>query len=374
MPQTFPALNLGGTADGLLVLSNGRFFRGKLRGAPVEATGEVIFNTSMTGYQEILTDPSYAGQIVTMTYPHIGNYGINPDDMESKTIHASALVVRELSQLSSNWRATQTLEEWLIEKRIPVLEGADTRSLVKAIRSEGECSGLLVPSDSSHTLDVLREEAMGLPSMVGQNLARQVSARESYFWASEEDIEPLLVIAYDFGIKYNILRSMNSLGMNVTVVPWNTSSEEILEMNPAGVFLSNGPGDPAVVEEAIFAVQNLLGELPIFGICLGHQILSLALGCSTYKLGCGHHGSNHPVVDYATEKIEITSHNHGFSVDENSLPKNVRVTHRSLYDQTVEGIESLDYPAYSVQYHPEAAPGPRDASYLFGRFLEMMKS
>ena len=374
MPQTFPALNLGGTADGLLVLSNGRFFRGKLRGAPVEATGEVIFNTSMTGYQEILTDPSYAGQIITMTYPHIGNYGINPDDMESKTIHASALVVRELSQLSSNWRATQTLEEWLIENRIPVLEGADTRSLVKAIRSEGECLGLLVPSDSSHTLDVLREEAMGLPSMVGQNLARQVSARESYFWASEEDIEPLLVIAYDFGIKYNILRSMNSLGMNVTVVPWNTSSEEILEMNPTGVFLSNGPGDPAVVEEAIFAVQNLLGELPIFGICLGHQILSLALGCSTYKLGCGHHGSNHPVVDYATEKIEITSHNHGFSVDENSLPKNVRVTHRSLYDQTVEGIESLDHPAYSVQYHPEAAPGPRDASYLFGRFLEMMKS
>ena len=374
MPQTFPALNLGGTADGLLVLSNGRFFRGKLRGAPVEATGEVIFNTSMTGYQEILTDPSYAGQIVTMTYPHIGNYGINPDDMESKTIHASALVVRELSQLSSNWRATQTLEEWLIENRIPVLEGADTRSLVKAIRSEGECSGLLVPSDSSHTLDVLREEAMGLPSMVGQNLARQVSARESYFWASEEDIEPLLVIAYDFGIKYNILRSMNSLGMNVTVVPWNTSSEEILEMNPAGVFLSNGPGDPVVVEETIFAVQNLLGKLPIFGICLGHQILSLALGCSTYKLGCGHHGSNHPVVDYATEKIEITSHNHGFSVDENSLPKNVRVTHRSLYDQTVEGIESLDHPAYSVQYHPEAAPGPRDASYLFGRFLEMMKS
>ena len=374
MPQTFPALNLGGTADGLLVLSNGRFFRGKLRGAPVEATGEVIFNTSMTGYQEILTDPSYAGQIVTMTYPHIGNYGINPDDMESKTIHASALVVRELSQLSSNWRATQTLEEWLIEKRIPVLEGVDTRSLVKAIRSEGECSGLLVPSDSSHTLDVLREEAMGLPSMVGQNLARQVSARESYFWASEEDIEPLLVIAYDFGIKYNILRSMNSLGMNVTVVPWNTSSEEILEMNPTGVFLSNGPGDSAVVEEAIFAVQNLLGKMPIFGICLGHQILSLALGCSTYKLGCGHHGSNHPVVDYATEKIEITSHNHGFSVDENSLPKNVRVTHRSLYDQTVEGIESLDHPAYSVQYHPEAAPGPRDASYLFGRFLEMMKS
>jgi carbamoyl-phosphate synthase small subunit len=374
MSQTFHAVNLGGTTDGLLVLSNGRFFRGKLRGAPVEATGEVIFNTSMTGYQEILTDPSYTGQIVTMTYPHIGNYGINQDDMESKTIHASALVVRELSQISSNWRATQTLDDWLIENRIPVLEGADTRSLVKTIRSSGECSGLLVPSDSSHTLDILREEAINLPSMVGQNLARQVSARESYFWASEAETKPMMVIAYDFGIKYNILRNMNSLGMNVTVVPWNTSAEEVLEMNPAGVFLSNGPGDPAVVDEAIQAVKNLLGKLPMFGICLGHQILSLALGCRTFKLDCGHHGGNHPVIDYATEKIEITSHNHGFSVDEKSLPENVRVTHRSLYDQTVEGIESLDHPAYSVQYHPEAAPGPRDASYLFGRFLEMMKS
>ncbi|MBS1255479.1 MAG: Carbamoyl-phosphate synthase small chain [Deltaproteobacteria bacterium] len=374
MSQTFHAVNLGGTTDGLLVLSNGRFFRGKLRGAPVEATGEVIFNTSMTGYQEILTDPSYTGQIVTMTYPHIGNYGINQDDMESKTIHASALVVRELSQISSNWRATQTLDDWLIENRIPVLEGADTRSLVKTIRSSGECSGLLVPSDSSHTLDILREEAINLPSMVGQNLARQVSARESYFWASEAETKPMMVIAYDFGIKYNILRNMNSLGKIGRAQHWNTSAEEVLEMNPAGVFLSNGPGDPAVVDEAIQAVKNLLGKLPMFGICLGHQILSLALGCRTFKLDCGHHGGNHPVIDYATEKIEITSHNHGFSVDEKSLPENVRVTHRSLYDQTVEGIESLDHPAYSVQYHPEAAPGPRDASYLFGRFLEMMKS
>ncbi len=210
MSQTFHAVNLGGTTDGLLVLSNGRFFRGKLRGAPVEATGEVIFNTSMTGYQEILTDPSYTGQIVTMTYPHIGNYGINQDDMESKTIHASALVVRELSQISSNWRATQTLDDWLIENRIPVLEGADTRSLVKTIRSSGECSGLLVPSDSSHTLDILREEAINLPSMVGQNLARQVSARESYFWASEAETKPMMVIAYDFGIKYNILEPVRS--------------------------------------------------------------------------------------------------------------------------------------------------------------------
>jgi carbamoyl-phosphate synthase small subunit len=330
MAQTYPPVNMGGTTDGLLVLSNGRFFRGKLRGAPVEATGEVIFNTSMTGYQEILTDPSYTGQIVTMTYPQIGNYGVNLDDMESKTTHASALIVRELSHISSNWRSTQTLDEWLIEHRIPVLEGVDTRSLVKAIRSSGECSGLLVPSDSRHTLDELREEALDLPSMVGQNLARKVSTR-------------------------------------------NTSSEEVLEMNPEGVFLSNGPGDPAVVNEAIEAVQNLLGKLPIFGICLGHQILALALGCQTYKLVCGHHGGNHPVMDFASNKIEITSHNHGFSVEEKSLPKNVRITHRNLNDQTVEGIESLTHQAYSVQYHPEAAPGPRDASYLFGRFLEMLK-
>ena len=374
MSQTYSPVKMGGTTDGLLVLSNGRFFRGKLRGAPVEATGEVIFNTSMTGYQEILTDPSYTGQIVTMTYPQIGNYGVNPDDMESKTTHASALIVRELSHISSNWRATQTLDEWLIERRIPVLEGVDTRSLVKSIRSSGECSGLLVPLDSRHTLDELREEALNLPSMIGQNLARQVSTRESYFWPSEAETKPFNVIAYDFGIKYNILRIMNNLGMSVRVVPWNTNAEEVLEMNPQGVFLSNGPGDPAAVNEAVEAVRILLGKVPIFGICLGHQILSLALGCQTYKLACGHHGGNHPVMDFSTNKIEITSHNHGFSVDEKSLPKNVSVTHRNLNDQTVEGLESLIHPAYSVQYHPEAAPGPRDASYLFGRFLEMLKS
>ena len=374
MSESYPPIEMLGSKDGLLVLSSGRFFRGKLRGAHIEATGEVIFNTSMTGYQEILTDPSYTGQIVTMTYPQIGNYGVNPDDMESKTTHASALVVRELSQLSSNWRATQTLHEWLIKFRIPVLEGVDTRSLVKAIRSSSECKGLLVPLDSRHTLEELREEAIDLPSMIGQNLAREVSTRESYIMPSEVGTKKFNIIAYDFGIKYNILRIMNSLGMSVTVVPWDTTAEEVLQMNPHGVFLSNGPGDPAAVNEAVEAVRFLLGKLPIFGICLGHQILSLALGCKTYKLPCGHHGGNHPVIDLSTNKIEITSHNHGFSVDEKSLPKNVSVTHRNLNDKTVEGIESLTHQSYSVQYHPEAAPGPRDASYLFDRFLEVLRN
>jgi carbamoyl-phosphate synthase small subunit len=359
--------------DGLLVLNNGQYFRGKLRGAPLEATGEVIFNTSLTGYQEILTDPSYTGQIVTMTYPHIGNYGINPEDMESTTIHAAALVVRELSLNTSNWRASDALEEWLRANKVPVLEGVDTRALVRAIRSGGECSGIITASASHRTLDTLREEAMALPSMEGQNLAGKVSTRERYLWDAETAPPRFKVVAYDFGIKHNILRLMAQLGMSVIVVPWNTKASEVLALNPDGVFLSNGPGDPAAVQESVESVRALLGKRPIFGICLGHQILSLALGCRTYKLFCGHHGGNHPVVDYATEKIEITSHNHGFSVEEDSLPSGVRVTHRNLNDQTVEGIESLEYPAYSVQYHPEAAPGPHDAQYLFQRFVELME-
>ena len=359
--------------DGLLVLSNGLYFRGHLLGAPMEATGEVIFNTSLTGYQEILSDPSYTGQIVTMTYPQIGNYGVNPEDMESGTIHAAALVIRELSLVASNWRSTQTLDDWLTEQRIPILEGVDTRALVRTLRETGECSGLIVPVDSQHTLDMLREEALALPLMVGQNLARRVSTRELYAWPTEGEVR-FRIVAYDFGIKHNILRLMAQQGMHVTVVPWNTPASEVLEMQPDGVFLSNGPGDPAVVTEAVEAVSQLLGQVPIFGICLGHQIFSLALGCQTYKLKCGHHGGNHPVMDYATEKIEIPSHNHGFAVEETSLPNDVRVTHRNLNDQTVEGLESLTHPAYSVQYHPEAAPGPHDAQYLFNRFVTLMQA
>ena len=358
-------------SNGLLVLSNGMFFRGKIHG-PFQATGELIFNTSMSGYQEILSDPSYSGQIVTMTAPHIGNYGTNPEDMESSGIHAAALVVTQLSRTPSNWRSKKSLPEFLMEHRVPVMEGVDTRALVRVLRSDGEVKGLMVPSDSLHTLDLLREEAMALPSMEGRNLAQQVSTQEPYFWPADTGPVPYRVVAYDFGIKRNILRLMAALGISITVVPWNTPAEVVKEMNPDGVFLSNGPGDPAAVETAIVEVRSLLGIFPIFGICLGHQILALALGCSTYKLKCGHHGGNHPVMDFQTDKIEITSHNHGFSVDEKSLPEQVRVTHRNLNDKTVEGLESLQFPAYSVQYHPEAAPGPRDARYLFQRFVEMM--
>ncbi|MBF0278451.1 MAG: glutamine-hydrolyzing carbamoyl-phosphate synthase small subunit [SAR324 cluster bacterium] len=358
--------------EGILVLSNGRSFRGRLRGEIRPTQGEVIFHTGITGYQEILTDPSYAGQIVTMTYPHIGNYGINSEDMESKGIHAAGLIVKELSEVTSNWRADQSLEEWLKVHKISVLEGIDTRALVKTIRDQGACPGIIAPVDSSFDLRKLENEARQLPLMEGQNLAKRVSTPEIFHWQNQNAEPRFRVFAYDFGIKYNILKSMARLGIATTVVPYSTPMEEVLEMKPDGVFLSNGPGDPSAVHESIQAVKKLLGKFPIFGICLGHQILSLALGCETYKLKFGHHGANHPVLDYRTEKVEITSQNHGFSVDESSLPPGVRVTHRNLNDQTVEGLEALDYPAYSVQYHPEAAPGPHDAQYLFNRFVEMM--
>lgn len=331
----------------------------------------------MTGYQEIMTDPSYAGQIVTMTYPHIGNYGINPDDMESSQIHASALVVRELSEITSNWRSTQSLEDWLEQNQIPVLEDIDTRALVKVIRDQGECLGVVGPleenQDERQQIDALLQQAQGIPSMVGQNLAAQVSTRAQYRRNASGESK-FLVVAYDYGIKTNIIRCMNQLGMDVIVVPYNFPAEEALALNPDGVFLSNGPGDPFAVQEALPILRDLVGKKPLFGICLGHQLLSLALGCQTYKLNCGHHGSNHPVMDYHTNKIEITSHNHGFAVDEGKLAAKVRVTHRNLNDQTIEGIDSEELRLYSVQYHPEAAPGPRDAFYLFNRFVELMQA
>lgn len=357
--------------EGVLVLKSGEVFSGWLHGSR-EAQGEVIFNTSMTGYQEILSDPSYSGQIVTMTYPHIGNYGINPEDMESAKVHAQGLIVKELCQEPSNWRSTQSLGDWLAAQGIPVLEGIDTRALVKRVR-EGECNGLIAAKpETLEGWSELKQRASSLNSMEGQNWADRVSTGERYEWQAV-GTPKFHVVAYDFGIKHNILRLMANLGMRITVVPSSTPAAEVLALSPDGVFLSNGPGDPAVVAGGIHNVQSLLGQVPIFGICLGHQILALALGCQTYKLECGHHGANHPIRDYQTDKIEIASHNHGFVVAGNQLPEGVRVTHRNLNDQTIAGIESLKHSAYSVQYHPEAAPGPHDSQYLFQRFVEMME-
>lgn len=353
---------------GVLVLKSGHFFQGLLHG-DASASGEVIFNTSLTGYQEILSDPSYKGQMVTMTYPHIGNYGVNPEDMQSSQVHASGLIVKELTHSPSNWRSHESLEVWLRRHQVIILEGIDTRALVKIVR-EGECMGLMAPLEGT-SIDALKEQARSLTSMEGQHLARMVSTPQIYSW-KKPDHTKYHVVAYDFGIKTEILEKMRHLGMAVTVVPYNTSAESVLQLNPQGIFLSNGPGDPAMVVEAIDAVRQLLGKKPIFGICLGHQILATALGCQTYKLLCGHHGGNHPVIDCHTRKVSITSHNHGFAVDEPSLPPQVQVTHRNLNDGTVEGIESIKHQAYSVQYHPEAAPGPHDAWNLFDRFMALM--
>ena len=361
--------------DGLLVLGNGATFRGRLRGAQKPASGEVIFNTAMTGYQEVLTDPSYNGQIVTMTYPHIGNYGVNTEDVESRDVHVSGFIVKEFSSVTSNWRAGDSLDNYLKKANVTVLEGLDTRALVIALRDRGALPGLIVPSEGAD-LDSLKKKAASLPGMVGQNLAKVVSVKAPYVWDQprpERWEKPRFkVAAYDYGIKFNILRSLSQRGVEVHVIPYDYPSERILKDKFDGVFLSNGPGDPEPVSEAIANVKALLGQVPIFGICLGHQILGIALGAETYKLKFGHHGANHPVKQLHSGAVEITSQNHGFAVREDTLPKDVRVTHRSLNDGCVEGIESTRFPAYSVQYHPEASPGPHDASYLFDRFIGMM--
>ncbi|UCH09426.1 MAG: glutamine-hydrolyzing carbamoyl-phosphate synthase small subunit [Fidelibacterota bacterium] len=355
--------------DATLLLANGAVFRGHAFGAVGETAGEVCFNTGMTGYQEILTDPSYAGQLVTMTYPHIGNTGVNPEDVESSRIQVAGFIVRDGVTTPSSWRMTQPLETYLVGNRIVGIQGIDTRMLVRMIRSEGAMNGILSSEDDDQ--DSLKRKLAEVPAMTGLDLSSRVTTAEPYPWG--EGKGRFKVVAYDFGIKWNILRILEAQGCAVTVVPAHTTTEEVLSMKPDGVFLSNGPGDPAAVAPAIESVKGLLDRVPIFGICLGHQILALALGAQTTKLKFGHRGINHPVKNLETGQVEVTSQNHGFVVDAATLDEAVaRVTHINLNDDTVEGLRCLKIPAYSVQYHPEASPGPHDARYLFEEFITLM--
>ncbi|MFN4984572.1 MAG: glutamine-hydrolyzing carbamoyl-phosphate synthase small subunit [Ignavibacteria bacterium] len=368
----------------ILALENGLTIEGEAIGAiGAECTGELVFNTAMSGYQEVLTDPSYTGQIVTFTYPHIGNYGVNEDDVESDRIQASGLVVHELSPVVSNFRANQSLQSYLEASGVAGIQGVDTRMIVRILRSEGAMRCVIAHGDNLNPKELV-ERAKALPSMNGLDLTPLVTTKEPYTWKGASDAEwdyrPEIltsgtrknVVAIDFGVKRNILRRLHHHGCNITVVPATTSAAEVLAMNPDGVFLSNGPGDPAAVTTAIATVKDLLGKKPIFGICLGHQILSLAVGASTYKMKFGHRGANHPVKNLRSGKIEITSQNHGFAVDPSTLPANAEMTHINLNDQTCAGIALKDVPAFAVQYHPEASPGPHDSDYLFDEFLAQM--
>ncbi|MCF7808655.1 MAG: glutamine-hydrolyzing carbamoyl-phosphate synthase small subunit [Candidatus Marinimicrobia bacterium] len=360
------------THAAILLLENGTHFTGESFGAIGTTSGEVCFNTSMTGYQEILTDPSYKGQMVTMTAPQIGNYGINPEDIESDRIQVQGFIIREASPIHSNHRATQSLDDYLKESGIVGIQGIDTRALVRIIRDEGAMNGII--SSETEDLAKLRHKLDQVPSMAGQDLVREVSCEKVWNWAEKNDTDHFHVVAMDFGVKYNILRQLQAHDCHLTIVPASTSAETILAMNPDGVFLSNGPGDPEPVDYAIDTVKELIGKLPIFGICLGHQILSLALGAKTFKLKFGHRGGNHPVRNETRGTVEITSQNHGFAVDPDTLPASLEVTHVNLNDGTLEGIKSTEIPAFSVQYHPEASPGPHDSRYLFKSFTDLMEA
>jgi carbamoyl-phosphate synthase small subunit len=376
--------------NALLALEDGTWYRGVAAGALGEASGEVVFNTSMTGYQEVLTDPSYAGQIVTMTAPLIGNYGVATGDAESQAPHVAGFVMREESPLASNWRADSTLRDYLIGHHIVAIADIDTRALTRVLRSAGVMRGVIATGQADP--DDLVAKARAIPRMEGSDLVRGVTCDRPYAWRehapaegdaahAEFGVQPrsrasrrLRVAAYDFGVKWNILRRLDAYGCDVHVFPAAAPATDLLAMDPDGIFLSNGPGDPAVLHYAIDHVRQLVdAERPLFGICLGHQILGLAVGGTTFKLKFGHRGANHPVKELDSGKVEITSQNHGFAVDPATLPADVRVTHLNLYDGTVEGFRHTTKPVFSVQYHPEASPGPHDADYLFQRFLELME-
>ncbi|HEY5618476.1 MAG TPA: glutamine-hydrolyzing carbamoyl-phosphate synthase small subunit [Vicinamibacterales bacterium] len=374
-----------------LALEDGSWYRGVAAGAHGETAGEVVFNTSMTGYQEVLTDPSYSGQIVTMTAPQIGNYGVAPGDAESQAPRVAGFIMREESPVASNWRAEGTLRDYLIAHNIVAIADIDTRALTRVLRTAGVMRGVIATGQVDP--DELAEKARAIPTIEGSDLVRGVTCERSYAWRdraptagnadhAEFGLPParrasrrLCVAAYDFGVKWNILRRLDAYGCDVQVFPADAPAADLLAAGPDGIFLSNGPGDPAALTYAIDNVRELVNAdtPPMFGICLGHQILGLAVGGQTFKLKFGHRGANHPVKELSSGKVEITSQNHGFAVDPNSLPADVRVTHLNLYDGTVEGFRHTTRPIFSVQYHPEASPGPHDADYLFQRFLESME-
>jgi carbamoyl-phosphate synthase small subunit len=368
----------------ILVLADGSVFKGISIGAPGQTVGEVVFNTAMTGYQEILSDPSYMGQIVTLTYPHIGNTGTNAEDAESAKAYAAGLVIRDLPRLASNWRMQETLPDYLKRNGVVAIAEIDTRRLTRLLREKGAQNGCILLGDGSesHIANAL-VAAEAAPSMAGLDLARVVSCKQVYEWNSgtwvlgqgyrTQDHPRLHVVAYDYGIKHNSLRMLAERGCRVTVVPAQTSAKDALAYKPDGIFLSNGPGDPEPCDYAIRAIREIISkDVPLFGVCLGHQLLGLASGARTIKMKFGHHGANHPVQDLASGKVFITSQNHGFAVDEKTLPANVRTTHKSLFDGSLQGIERTDKPAFSFQGHPEGSPGPHEVSYLFDRFVKMM--
>ena len=382
-------LSLQGTAPhAILALADGTVFLGSSIGATGTTVGEVVFNTAMTGYQEILSDPSYCQQIVTLTYPHIGNYGVNAEDVEAEKIHAAGLIIKDLPLLASNFRLTVTLTEYLVAGNTVAIAGLDTRKLTRHLRSKGAQNGAIVALAAGvpvtqAAIDGAIAAAKGAPSMAGLDLAKVVSVRETYEWTQTEwklgsgygvQITPKFhVVAYDFGVKKNILRMLAQRGARITVVPAQTPAADVLKLKPDGIFLANGPGDPEPCDYAITATRELIETgIPTFGICLGHQIMALASGAKTFKMKFGHHGANHPVKDLDNGRVSITSQNHGFAVDEKTLPANLRPTHISLFDGTLQGLERIDKPAFCFQGHPEASPGPHDISYLFDRFIKRM--